>query len=282
MRRHYAKVCDIEDFADPAFAERAQALRPDYDMRVQLDRKTWEFTMLSLFFEEVGLLDERSQVLSVGAGREAVLFWLAPRVGRMVATDTYGSGKFAGSEAPELMLTDPAVFSPYGGELTNLEVLTTDGRALHAFSDGSLDAVFTLSSIEHFGSAADIRRAAAEIGRVLRPGGYAFVVTELTLALPPAWRRAVQQAARTLSRGRLARREVFTREELQRDVIEPTGLELLQPLDTTISPQSFDNLAVRRLRRWLRTPSGRFHPHIAIKVGGETFTSVGLPLRKPS
>ena len=39
------------------------------------------------------------------------------------------------------------------------------------FEDGSFDAVFSLSSIEHFGSWADIRRSAEEIGRVLRPGG---------------------------------------------------------------------------------------------------------------
>ena len=81
----------------------------------------------------------------------------------------------------------------------------------------------------------------------------------------------------------MPRRELFTEEELRRDVIEASGLELMQPLDTCVSPESFDNLARRRpLRRRLVTPSGHFHPHITLRLGGETFTSVGLPLHKPS
>ena len=74
--------------------------------------------------------------------------------------------------------------------------MRADARHLHGFADGSLDAVFTLSSIEHFGSPADISRAAAEMARVLRPGGYAFVVTELTVVPAPAWRRGAAGAER--------------------------------------------------------------------------------------
>ena len=280
MHRHYAKVCDIRDFDDPAFRARAAELRPDLDLAWQLDRKTWELTMLSLFLEEAGVLDGRSEVLSVGAGREAIVFWLARRVGRMVASDLYGHGEFAGSEAPEEMLVHPERLSPYGGELGNLEVRVADGRSLEEFGDASFDAVFSLSSIEHFGAAAEIRRAAAAVGRVLRPGGVAFLATELSLSSPPAPRRVAQAALRALSGGRLARREVSSREELPRAVIDPSGLDLLQALELSISPESFDNLAVRRFRRWLRTPTGSFHPHMALRVAGETFTSVALPLCK--
>jgi ubiquinone/menaquinone biosynthesis C-methylase UbiE len=53
------------------------------------------------------------------------------------------------------------------------------------FEDGSFDAVFSLPSIEHFGTWADIRRSAREIGRVLRPGGAAFIATECFLGVGP-------------------------------------------------------------------------------------------------
>ncbi len=280
MDRQYAKVCDSGDFDDPRFEARAAELRPDLDLTWQRDRKTWELTMLSLFLEEAGVLDGASSVLSVGAGREAILFWLAPRVGRMVATDVYGTGEFAGYDAPAEMLSDPAALSPYDVDLGNLEVQVADGRRLDGFGDRTFDAVFSLSSIEHFGGPADVARAASEIGRVLRPGGRAFIVTELSLARPPAPRRAGRWALRAVTGGRLGKREVFTLEELQRDVIVPTGLELMQELDTFTSPASLENLAVRRFGRWLRTPTGKFHPHFTIRVAGETFTSVGLPLRK--
>ncbi len=281
MRRHYAKVCDARDFDEPGFRARAAQLRPDLDLSWQLDRKTWELTMLSLFLGEAGLLDGASRILSVGAGREAILFWLAPRVGRMVATDVYGTGEFAGYDAPAEMLTDPAALSPYDHDLGNLEVRVADGRRLDDFDDGSFDAVFSLSSIEHFGGSADVARAASEIGRVLCGGGHAYIATELSLASAPAMRRAGRSVARWATRGRMGKREVFTQEQLQRDVIVPTGLELMQELDTSISAASFENVAVRRFGRWLRTPTGDFHPHFAIRVAGETFTSVGLPMRKP-
>lgn len=280
MDRQYAKVCDSRDFDDPRFKERAAELRPDLDLTWQLDRKTWELTMLSLFLEEAGLLDGASRILSVGAGREAILFWLAPRVGRMVATDVYGTGEFAGYDAPAQMLTDPAALSPYDHDLGNLDVRVADGRRLTDFEDGSFDGVFSLSSIEHFGGPADVARAASEMGRVLRPGGHAFIATELSLARPPAPRRAGRSVVRAISQGKLGKREVFTQAELRRDVIAPTRLELMQELDTSISPASLENLAERRFGRWLRTPTGNFHPHFAIRVAGETFTSVGLPLRK--
>jgi ubiquinone/menaquinone biosynthesis C-methylase UbiE len=55
-----------------------------------------------------------------------------------------------------------------------------DARELE-FPDGSLDAVFSLSSIEHFGRWADIRRSAQEMGRIVCPGGVAFIAMECFL-----------------------------------------------------------------------------------------------------
>ena len=48
------------------------------------------------------------------------------------------------------MLTDPGTFAPYPYERERLDVRWMDARDLR-FPDGSFDAVFSLSSIEHFG-----------------------------------------------------------------------------------------------------------------------------------
>ena len=139
--------------------------------------------------------------------------------------------------------------------------------------------MYSLSSIEHFGSPADIRAAAAEIGRVLRPGGYAYLATELFLEPAPTWLRRARDAVNRASGGRWLRRELFTEPELLCELVEPSGLTLLQPVDTIISPRSFANKAVKR-GRGLRYPTGSFHPHIVLEIGGDVFTSVGLPLHK--
>jgi SAM-dependent methyltransferase len=70
-------------------------------------------------------------------------------------------------------------------------VMIGDARSIPAL-DGAFDAVVTLSSIEHFGlgrygDAMDLdadRAAAAEMRRVLRPGGLLVVTTTLTRGRP--------------------------------------------------------------------------------------------------
>ena len=54
------------------------------------------------------------------------------------------------------MLNDPASFSPYAYRESTSRRCHMDAKQLE-FQDGSFDAVFSLSSIEHFGSWADIR-----------------------------------------------------------------------------------------------------------------------------
>lgn len=107
LSRQYVKLCDVRDFEDGGLLAMIRSLIPERDPRAYLERKAWEYGMLLLFLEEAGLLGEGTHALSVGAGNERVLFWLANRVGRMVATDIYGSGRFASAEADRSMLSNP-------------------------------------------------------------------------------------------------------------------------------------------------------------------------------
>ena len=80
-----------------------------------------------------------------------------------------------------------------------------DAREL-PFPDGAFDVVFSLSSIEHFGGPRDVARAAREMGRVLKPGGHAFVVTECFVRLHPLETALVDFAVRCADAGREAQR----------------------------------------------------------------------------
>jgi SAM-dependent methyltransferase len=290
MRRQYVKLCDIEDFDDPAFLAAVRSILPERDPLEHIERKVWEFAMLALVMEEVGQLDEHTEALSVGAGDERIVFWLANRIGRVVATDIYGTGDFSGNEADPSMLDDPAAHAPFPYREDRLEVLWMNGRELR-FPDDSFDIVFTLSSIEHFGSPSDVARCAREIGRVLRPGGYAVIVTDCLVRHHPLDRARVQFAIRLLSAGRKIREatphrrlrlgDTFTPRELETTIVEPSGLRLIQPLDLQLSPRSWENVTIIRDDATLVPSSGEKYPHILVASSRSVFTSVCLVLEKP-
>jgi SAM-dependent methyltransferase len=188
------------------------------------------------------------------------------------------------------MLEDPAAHAPFAYREDRLEVRRMDARRLE-FADESFDVVYSLSSLEHFGGPADVARAAAEIGRVLRPGGVALLCVDFAVRLHPLNRAPVDLAARLASRGRhrrvasLRRRsaiEARTGRELLAQVVRPSGLELMQALDLSISPQSWDNLC-RLYPDGRQAPaSGRLFPHILVQIDRSVLTSACLPLRRPA
>ena len=247
--------------------------------------------MLALFLRDVGRLDESMQALDVGAGHEPIMYWLANRLGRVVAVDIYGEGDFAGLEARRSVLEDPSAYAPYPYREDRLEVRWMDARRLD-FPDESFDLVFTLSSIEHFGTPPEIARSAREIGRVLRPGGHAVIVTECFVRRHPLNAAPVDFAARVLTLGRRARRatprrrarlaEVFTPRELMTRIVRPSRLRLLQPLDLTLSPESWGNVTRSLSDGRLAPASGQYSPHILLQSDRSVYTSVCLVLEKPA
>lgn len=288
LRRQYVKLCDVCDFDDPLVRERVRAIVPGLEPRQELHRKYWEYAMLTLFMEDVGALDETTEALSVAAGHEEVLFWLANRISRVVATDIYGSGTFAGREADATMLEDPSAFAPYAYRDDHLEVLEMNALDLD-FPDESFDFVFSLNSIEHFGSRRAIVQAAREMARALRPGGHAFVVTECFVGRHPLNVRVLQTVLRLATLQRFfatatpRRRviEVMTSGEAMSSIVRGSGLELVQPPERGVSPESRENLAHFSGAAGLSFKSGSEWPHVLLEAYGAPWTSLALALRKP-
>jgi SAM-dependent methyltransferase len=288
LHRQYVKLCDVRDFDDLIVEARIDDIVPGLEPAARRHRKNWEYAMLTLFFEEWGVLREDAEILSVGAGHETVLFWLANRVGKVVATDIYGEGAFGEQEADRTMLTDPASFSPYRYREDHLEVRHMDARQLD-FPDDSFDAVFSLSSIEHFGSWADIRRSAQEVGRVLRPGGAAFIATECFLGRSLVT-RSLQEAGSRATGGRMfGAMRVFTPKTLVSEIVEPSGLRLVQPLDKTLPP--VENVIELESDSRITSTTGDQYPHVVVRakrnlgrvsVHTQRWTSFGLAMSKPA
>ena len=290
LTRHYVKLCDLADFDDPELLATIAAILPERDPTTHVERKVWEFAMLAMFLRETGHLKEETHALSVGAGDERIVFWLANRLGKVVATDVYGEGAFSGNEANPSMLEDPRAHAPFPYREDHLDVLWMDARDLK-FDTDTFDVVFTLSSIEHFGSPADIAQSAREIGRVLKPGGHAVVVTECFVRHHPLDTSAAEVAKRLITAGRkmpgarpgrrVALADVFRPKELTDLIVRPSGLRLMQDLDTTVSPASWDNLTLCAPDGRLVPRSGEKYPMVLMQLRRSVFTSVCLILEKP-
>jgi SAM-dependent methyltransferase len=219
-----------------------------------MHRKPYAFTQLIFGCRTLGVLTAGASILSVGAGHEAVLYWLANQVRRVVATDLY-EGVWQdkqGREGDPAVLQRPADYAPFPYRRDHLAFMKMDGRRL-AFRDGAFDIVYSLSSIEHFGGMAGALETIHEMTRVLRPGGILAVATEYVIDGPP-------------------HDETFQPREI-RELAQQPGLELVQPIDESV------------YRRYTFTPVDLYRnpyqtPHMVVRFDDTVFTTVMFFMRR--
>lgn len=188
-RLGHCKLCELADFADPELRELIRDVyasdreafgEPGFPAGREY-RKYWEVAMTLRAFRALGVLREDARVLGVGAGREATIYWLTRHVGEVVATDLYETeDSWSESDSSADMLTDPGRYWDGDWNPERLTVRHMDALDID-FEDGSFDAIFSSSSIEHFGDFPDVRRSVEEMFRVLRPGGVLALSTEFRL-----------------------------------------------------------------------------------------------------
>jgi SAM-dependent methyltransferase len=219
-----------------------------------MHRKPYEFAQLIFGCRRLGVLDEKTSVLSVGAGHEGVLYWLANHARRVVATDLYEGvwQDVQGKEGDPNVLHHPEAYAPFAYRRDRLIFMRMDGRRL-AFADGTFDLAYSLSSIEHFGGVENAWTTLREMGRVLRPGGIVALATEYVLGGPP-------------------HDETFLPEEFQRLIDQP-ALELVEPIDTGVF-QRYSFKPVDLYGDPFETP------HMVVRFNDTIFTTVMVFLRK--
>ena len=281
------KVCELEDFTDPDLAavirdvgQHKLARLPSFPKGAE-HRKDWEVAMAVLALRWFGALEPDSMVLGVAAGAEDTLFYLTRHVRQVFATDRYLDAKEWAPEAPMSLLVEPSAVAPYDFDAERLVVQHMDARHL-LYPDDTFDGIFSSGSIEHVGELTDVANVAYEMGRVLKPGGVLSLSTELRLSGPPG---GIGWPGQTL---------VLSPENLQRYIVEASGLELVDELQTTLSPvtmatrQSLNGAIEDRRERISRAAAegdcAEFtcwtFPHLVLEHGGYELTSVHLTLRK--
>lgn len=224
------------------------------DDKLSMHRKPYEFTQLIFGCRRLGVLGDDAQVLSVGAGHELVLYWLANHVRRVVATDMYEGiwQAVQGREGDPDVLSRPDEYAPFPYRRDCLTFLKMDGRRL-AFRDATFDIAYSLSSIEHFGGLEGATATMREMARVLKPNGVLALATEYVLDGPP-------------------HDETFQPAEFASLVAQP-GLELVQPLDASVY-RRYECTAIDLYRNPYQTP------HMVVRFNDTVFTTAMVFLRK--
>lgn len=265
------KVCELDDWSD---AQRVDAMRRmlPYHVAASADyprgaehRKAWEYAQLLRGVEGLDALGPASMVLSVGAGHEDPVYYLTNHARWVFATDIYGKGGFRGGEGDARMIDDPdslALFPYNRNRLVTQWMSALDLR----YEAGTFDLVFSLSSIEHFGTRVDIDTSLAEMSRVLKPGGLLCVVTECVVnEADDHWGRGVA---------------VFSPATLRELAAGIPDVELVEPIDFSVSAQTrATSYPLKETLRDVRKGQLRY-PHVVVSQWGREWTSVSLFFRK--
>jgi SAM-dependent methyltransferase len=251
------QLCELANPAkwdNPEWTALLASLRTMPVDKMSMHRKGYEFAQLLFGLTRLGRLTPDTRILSVGAGHEAPLYWLANRVRFVVATDMYDTSwrdAWAG-EGDERVLARPAEYAPFPYREDALVFLKMDGRRL-AFPPATFDIVYSLSSIEHFGGLAGAIEAMDDMARVLKPGGVLVLATEYCLSGPP-------------------HHEAFQPAEVAQLISRP-GLRPVEPLDDRLHAR-YEMAAVDIRKNPYQTP------HMAVRDGETVFTSVVVFLER--
>jgi len=173
--RTLSKVCDGADWFDP---ELLAVIDGDLRELARFHRKQWEFAMILLALRRHGVLRPDALGLSMGSGRERLLYAVARQVRRVVATDLYD----ASTEWETASTSDPDRYikegKPFPVDDDRLQALRMDMRSLE-FEDGAFDFCYSSCAVEHIGGRDDFLKHLAEVRRVLKGGGIYAFTTEL-------------------------------------------------------------------------------------------------------
>jgi ubiquinone/menaquinone biosynthesis C-methylase UbiE len=224
------------------------------DVKVSMHRKNYEFSQLAYGMQRLGLLREDTSVVSIGAGHEAILFWLANRVGRVVATDLY-EGVWQNVQAREGdagVLRAARDYAPFPYREERLTFMKMDARQLD-FADATFDLAYSLSSIEHFGGVEGAAAAVDEMARVVKPGGIVALATEYVIDGPP-------------------HDETFTPAQFAALIARP-ALTLVAPFDDRVYNR-YEYTAVDLYGNPHQTP------HMVVRFDDTVFTTAFVFLRK--
>ena len=233
-------------------------------------RKTWEWVQCLYGLEKLGVLNESSIGLGIGAGREALMYYFSNKVKYVIATDLYDEDSIWMTNAKEgdpEILCDSDKFAPFPYRKEHLEIKRMDGCKLE-FPDNTFDFIWSCSSIEHFGGHEKAAESMEEMERVLKPGGVLALATEFVLSqsVIPSFKSEHP--------------DFFNLEDLYKYLIASHNLKLVQEIDFSMDEYYINNYI--KLPEESHSPHTIKHrkPHIVLCQDNVLFTSIFIFFQK--
>lgn len=226
-------------------------------------------------FDDFNLLGPGKLVCGVGAGTGPATFAMAERGCVVLATDRYLDITPRSDAAPAAMMVRPWQYTHRAYARGGVIPIHSDPRALRLPSN-HVDGVYASGEIARLGSPGSLAAAMEEIARILKPGGVVSLTAEFLLEGP--------NGSGTFDDAFL----LLTPDMIRKYIVEPSGLELLDPPSFSVSPATFDARAV--LQDFGTTVSAQrtvdqkkdAYPNLVVFHDGFLFCPIHLTLRKPA
>lgn len=261
------KVANVNDFSSQEFKD----LFSKYDLGnissfpmaevSVMNRKTWEIGMALISLERTGAINPSSEILGIGAAKEQTISILSNLVKRVFATDIYLAPGTWHEWYENDILLDARKYMDSSYNHKRVVWQHVDGRDL-PYEDNSFDAIFSCSSLEHFGDESDIRKAIEEACRVLKPGGVAAISSEYKIEGDGNGFHNVQ---------------LFDEDRLRRVWLDGVNWKLEGKLDLVLDDTEYVDFE-RSIhdKEYQKTA----HPHIKLDNGAYKWTSVHMTFIK--
>jgi len=265
--RVLGKVCDGADWFDP---ELGAVIEGDLRELARFHRKQWEFAMILLALRRRGVLRSDAVGLSMGAGKERLLYAVAHNVRRVVATDLYDPG----TDWDKARTSDPDGYikedKPFPVDDAKLEGLRMDMRSLD-FEGATFDFCYSSCAIEHIGGREDFLKHFSEVYRVLKPGGVYALTTEL------------HYGPETIDHAH----NYYFSAGYVRDLVADSDFAAEPEIDARVAHHRINYPLPPNLDRLCFDGPGRLGsrllgeaPHVQLLLGRHPFTSLSLVLKK--
>jgi len=248
------KICQVADITNPIWGRASSELKVSLD-EASFHRKAWEHVQIILSLKQMKFLTPDSICLAVGAGRENLVYYLTYKVRKVVGIDLYEGDFFGGEDEADIPLSAKK-YAPFPYPEHKLHLMQMDALNLE-FDDHSFDFIFSSSSIEHFGSEREILTSLKEMYRVLKPGGAAFLTTELKL----------NKLGSSIKNNKVFPFQVLLM------LFREAGLSINSDFDLRVEKEYLDD--------WIKLPDEVFkRPHVILRYFNTVLTSIHAVLQK--